>query len=130
MKTNVSRSFVRFIRRNRIAIDRGHAWSVYRVGGRKALLAMLNPAKTSPIRSQEASIKAQEVTVALSLPASMPKGAAAKIAGYDDSRTGGGMIHIVLKTGYKFGAGLNIASVSTVKDAVAIMRTAVVSQAA
>jgi hypothetical protein len=118
MKTNVSRSFVRFIRRNNAAhINRGHAWSVYRVGGRKAILAMLNPAKVAPI-------KAQEVTEALTLPASMPKGSAAKIAGYDDSRTGGGMIHIVLKAGFTFDKGLTIASVSTVKDAIAVMRTA------
>lgn len=123
MKTSANRkftrTFIRFIRRTKAVkvASKSHLWGIYRAGGKKAVLSLLNGSKVSPI-------KAQEVTEALALPASMPKGAAAKIAGYDDSRAGGGMIHIVLKSGYKFDTGLNIASVSTVKDAISTMRTA------
>jgi len=136
VKAKVSRSFVRFIRRNHIVIDRGHAWSVYRVGGRKAILAILSGDKVAVINSHEGtgrslavnasnSATVVDVPTTLALPASMPKGAAAKIAGWDDSRAGGGMIHIVLKAGFKFDTGLSIASANTVKDAIAIMRTVV-----
>lgn len=57
-----------------------------------------------------------------SLPPSMPKNAASKIASYKDNRGAGAGIIIKLKQGLKFASGESVARPANVKDAIAIMR--------
>lgn len=57
------------------------------------------------------------------LPPSMPKGAAEKIAKYDDNRNIQKGIFVVLKKGYVFNDGEFFTTVNNVKEAIAAMRT-------
>jgi hypothetical protein len=103
-----TRTFKRFVNRNAKGQSIKPLWKLYKAGGKGAVLSHLQGDKV-----------AQKP---LELPPSMPKSAASKICVYDDCRAGGGNITIKLVDGWVFDSGLNMASASNVKDAIALMR--------
>jgi hypothetical protein len=116
---------------------------IYSLGGKSAVLDFFalrlrrlqgakNPTRIKLTESTDAKNArlVKESPMACDIPPSMPKGAAAKIAKWEDKRVQGGEIEITLLPGFYFdafgSAPLNavcMSSAISVKDAIVLMRT-------